>query len=55
MFLVVLLKVSLLIDGETVELNDFTNDFLGGMLQGAVSSLSGINSDWKELEIKVRR
>ena len=49
------MKVSLLIDDETIELNDFTNDFLGGMLKGAVSSLHGINKDWTELEIKIKR
>lgn len=44
-----------MIDGETIELNEFTNDFLGGTLQGAVSSLHGIKKDWTELEIKVKR
>jgi hypothetical protein len=50
-----LLEITLLIDGKTIGLNDFTKDFLGGTLQGAVSSLHGVNRDWKELEIKVKR
>jgi len=49
------LEVTLLIDGKTIELNEFTKDFLGGTLQGAVSSLQGVNRDWTELEIKVKR
>jgi hypothetical protein len=52
---VILLEVSLLIDGKMIELNEFTKDFLGGTLQGAISPLNGINRNWKELEIKVKR
>lgn len=49
------LEVSLLIDGKTIELNEFTKEFLGGTLQGAISPLKGIDSNWKQLEIKVKR
>lgn len=49
------MEVSLLIDGKTIELNEFTKDFLGGTLQGAISPLHGINREWKELELKVKR
>jgi len=52
---VVLLEVSLLVDGKTIALNEFTKDFLGGTLQGAVSPLRGINRNWKELEVKIKR
>ena len=51
----ILLEVNLLIDGKTIELNEFTKDFLGGTLQGAVSPLRGINRNWKELVIKIKR
>ena len=49
------LDVSLSIDGEDIELNEFVSDFLGGTLKGAVSSLQGVNRNWKELNIKVTR
>ena len=49
------MDVSLFIDGEMIELNEFTKDFLGGTIQGAISPLKGINSNWKQLEIKVKR
>ena len=49
------MEVSLFIDGKKVELNEFTKDFLGGTIQGAISPLKGINSNWKQLEIKVKR
>jgi len=50
-----LLEVSLVIDGKTIELNEFTKEFLGGTLQGAISPLRGINRNWKELEVKIER
>ena len=49
------LDVSLFIDDKTIELNEFTKDFLGGTIQGAISPLQGINRNWKQLEIKVKR
>jgi len=50
-----LLKINLSTQEISTEsLNEnYTKDFLGGTLQGAVSSLHGVNRDWKELEIKV--
>jgi hypothetical protein len=50
-----LLEVSLMVDGITIELNEFIKEFLGGTLQGAISALQGINRNWKELEVKIKR
>ncbi len=49
------LEVSLLIDGKAIELNEFSKEFLGGTIQGAISPLRGMDSNWKQLEIKVER
>lgn len=49
------MKVSLFIDGNMIELNDFSQEFLGGTLQGAISPLKGINRNWTKLEIKIKR
>ena len=49
------LNVVLSFDGKDIELNEFVSNFLGGTLRGAVSSLQGVNKDWKELFIKVIR
>jgi len=49
------LEVSLLIDGKTIELNEFTKEFLGGTLKGAISPLREIDKNWKELEVKIKR
>jgi hypothetical protein len=50
-----MVKVSLLIDGKKIELNEFVTEFLAGTLQGAISPLHEIKRDWEELEIKIKR
>ena len=54
-FGVMLLDVKLFVDGEEIDLNEFVVKILGGTLVGAVTSLSGIKKDWKEIEVKVTR
>lgn len=55
LLMVVSLEVILSIDGKKIELNKFVKDFLGGTLKGAVSTLSGIDSYWKELNIIIKK
>jgi hypothetical protein len=50
-----LLDVKLLVDGKSVELNEFVNKILGGTIAGAVTSLRGIKKDWKEIKIEVTK
>lgn len=54
-FQVMLLNVKLHIDDKEIELNEFVEKILSGILVGAVTSLSGINEDWKEIKISVTR
>jgi len=49
------LNIKLLVDGESVELNEFVEKILSGTVVGAVTSLRGINKDWKKIEIKVAK
>jgi hypothetical protein len=49
------MDVSLVIDGKHIELNEFAQEFLGGTLQGAISPLKGIQREWKNLEIRIKR
>jgi hypothetical protein len=49
------LDIRLLVDGEVIELNEFVEKILSGTVVGAVTSLRGINKDWKKIEIKVTR
>lgn len=49
------MKVSLLVDGKEIKINEFVEDFFGKTLQGAVSTLKEVNRGWKELDIKLKR
>jgi len=49
------LEVKLSIDKKEVELNEFVSRILGGTIAGAVTSLRGINKEWKEIKIEVVR
>ena len=50
-----LLDVTLSVDGEEIDLNEFVVKILGGTIVGAVTSLRGIKKDWKKIEVKVKR
>jgi hypothetical protein len=50
-----LLNVKLHVDNKEMELNEFVEKILSGILVGAVTSLRGINEDWKEIKITVTR
>ncbi|WP_455277538.1 hypothetical protein [[Eubacterium] cellulosolvens] len=49
------MNVRLNVDGEEITLNKFVVNVLSGSISGAISSLKGINENWKEIEIKVER
>jgi hypothetical protein len=49
------LETKLFVDGEDIALNEFVNKILSGTVVGAVTSLRGINKNWKKIEIKVTK
>ncbi len=49
------MDVKIFVDGKEIGLNEFASKMLSGTLVGAVSSLRGINKNWKEIEVKVTR
>ncbi len=49
------MDVKLLVDGKEVELNEFVVKILSGTIAGAVTSLRGINKDWKKIELEVTK
>jgi len=49
------MKVSLVVDGVEIPLNDFTQQIIGNVSAGMASSLRGVNKDWKTLKITVER
>jgi len=49
------MKLKLMVDGNEIPLNDFVEKLLTGTVAGVVSSLKGINEEWKIIEIKISR
>ncbi|MCS7121127.1 MAG: hypothetical protein NZ895_00765 [Archaeoglobaceae archaeon] len=49
------MEVRLEIDGDEIELNEFVKKILGKTLEGMISTLKGVKSDWKILKIEVVR
>lgn len=47
------MKMQLLVDGNEIPLNDFVEKILAGAIVGGVTSLKGINVDWKKIKIEI--
>jgi len=43
------------VDGQEIVLNEFVDRILSGTVVGAVTSLRGINKDWKKIEVEVTK
>ncbi len=49
------MEVKLFVDGAEIDLNEFVEKMLSGTLVGAVTSLRGIEKDWREIKVKVTK
>jgi hypothetical protein len=49
------MTLKLLVDGKEIPLNEFVEGILTGTIAGAVTTLHGINADWKKIEITIKR
>ncbi|MFA4936337.1 MAG: hypothetical protein WC568_10930 [Candidatus Methanoperedens sp.] len=43
------------IDGKKIPMNDFVRKILCGMITGSVGTLHGVGTDWKTININLRR
>ncbi len=48
------MKVELVVDGQAIPLNDFTQEIIGNVITAMAQSLRGVKSGWKEITIKVQ-
>lgn len=48
-------EVEIVVDKEEIVVNEFVQNVIGRAIAGAVSVLKGVNEEWGEMEIKVRR
>jgi len=49
------MRVKLVVDGKDVPLNNYVQSVFGNVLVALVSTLKGVDEDWKELKVEVRR
>ena len=49
------MDVKLSINGKEITLNEFVKKILGGMISGAILSLRGIDKEWKDIEITIKK
>ncbi len=49
------MRVKLVVDGREVPLNNYVQSVFGKVLEALVSTLKGVDGDWKELRVEVRR
>ncbi len=49
------MNMKLVVDGKGIPLNEFVEKILNGTIVGAVTSLKGIERDWKKIEITISR
>ncbi|MGD6809582.1 MAG: hypothetical protein ACQCN3_07785 [Candidatus Bathyarchaeia archaeon] len=49
------LNCKLKVDGKEIPLNEFVEKILAGTLVGAMSSLKGIDDDWKKVELEIKK
>ena len=49
------MRTEVLVDGRSVELNDFVQEIIGRAVAGAVSALKGVEADWKTIEVRIYR
>ncbi len=48
-------EIILEIDGKKIPMNSFVRKILCGMIKGSIETLHGVESDWKTLNIGLRR
>ncbi len=48
-------EMEISVDKEEVEANEFVQNVMGRAIAGAVSVLKGVEENWEEIEIRVRR
>ncbi|MGQ9759585.1 MAG: hypothetical protein ACUVQ5_03310 [Candidatus Methanomethylicaceae archaeon] len=49
------MKVKLMVDDRRIQLNEFVNQILGGMISGAIMTLRGVNENWKVVKIEISK
>ena len=49
------MEVELIIDGEKIVMNDFVQRVLGNIIGGAVETLHGVENDWSDVSLTIKK
>ncbi|MCM1985745.1 MULTISPECIES: hypothetical protein [Methanococcoides] len=49
------MEVELTVDGKNIEINHFVTEILAAMTGSSVETLHGVEEDWKEMTVKLKR
>ncbi|WP_445474080.1 hypothetical protein ACT9XH_06705 [Methanococcoides methylutens] len=49
------MEVELTVDSNDIEINHFVQKILGAMASSSVETLHGVDADWKDITIKLKR
>jgi hypothetical protein len=47
--------ITLKVDGKNIELNDFVQKILTSTFLGSINSLSGIDENWKKIDVEIKK
>lgn len=49
------METELIVDGEKIPMNEFVQKILGSMVGGVVETLHGVESEWTEVSLTIKR
>jgi len=49
------MQVKLIVDGKTIPLNRYVQSVFGNVISALVSTLKGVDENWKSVEIRIER
>jgi uncharacterized protein (UPF0261 family) len=49
------IELELIVDGKDITINKFVQKVIAGVVAGAVEPLSGVEKDWTDIELTIKR
>ncbi|MEA1984729.1 MAG: hypothetical protein U9N13_03665 [Euryarchaeota archaeon] len=49
------MEVKLTVDGKDIEINDYVQRIIGSIVASSAETLHGVNSDWKNISVDLKR
>jgi hypothetical protein len=49
------MEIELIVDGKDITINNFVQRIIAGVVAGAIEPLSGVEKDWTDIELTIKR